>query len=99
MRAELYVDGLDQHSRPFGAQRLIARLTGAAWETMREVNRAERQKLSGDHGVELLLRYLEESVLDLPIPEAGRRLKTFLFGQKRVVGESMKVYASKTARR
>ena len=59
MRAELYVDGLDRKSRPVGAQRLIARLTGAAWETMREVNRAERQKLSGDGGVEMLLRYLE----------------------------------------
>ena len=70
-RAELYVDGLDRKARPHGASRLIARLQGAAWETMREVDRAERQKLCGDNGVELILKYLEESVLDLPIPEAG----------------------------
>ena len=53
MRAELYVDGLDWKSRPFGASRLIARLQGAAWETMKEVSRAERQKLCGENGVEL----------------------------------------------
>eukprot|EP00974_Lingulodinium_polyedra_P048754 4682638-Lingulodinium_polyedra.AAC.1 len=95
MRAELYVDGLDHRNRPYGASRLIANLRGAAWETMREVSREERKKLRGDDGVELLLRYLEESVLDLPIPEAGKRLKNFLFGQKRLPGESMKIYASK----
>eukprot|EP00969_Alexandrium_andersonii_P134622 5956338-Alexandrium_andersonii.AAC.1 len=34
-------------------------------------------------------------MLDLPIPEAGKRLKHFLFGKKRLPGESMKIYASK----
>ena len=89
------MDGLDRKSRPHGASRLIVRLKGAAWETMREVNRAERQKLCGEDGVKLLLTYLDTSVLDLPIPEAGRWLKTFLFGQKRLAGGSMQVYVGK----
>lgn len=95
LKAELYAESLSWRDQGRAGPSLARSLTGTAWEAFKEVDAIQRQKLKGTDGVQLLLSFLEKTILDLPIPEGGRLLKDYLFGTKRTSGESMKVYSSR----
>ena len=94
-KAEWYAEGLTSRERDTAGTRLAAALTGDAAQALKEIDKEERWKLKTEQGVALLLDYLEDSILDTPVPEAGRRLRSYLVQLRRNPGESMKVYASR----
>lgn len=59
--------------RDFAASRLAQRLTGQAWKALESLNRSEREKFSGRDGLQKYLKFLEDTIMDLPIPELANR--------------------------
>ena len=76
--------------------KLAAALAADAWKALEEVSDEGIDMVSALGCEDVLLRLLEESLLDLPIPEASKFMREYLFHFKRKLGESMKVYAQRS---
>ena len=55
--------------------KLAAALTADAWKALEEVSDEGIDMVSAPGGEDVLLRFLEESLLDLPIPEASKFMR------------------------
>ena len=71
---------------------LASALTGEAERALEEISEEGIQLIFSDGGWQALLHFLEDSLLDLPIPEASKLLREYFFNFKRKLGESMKAY-------
>ena len=72
-------------------------VTGEAEKALKEISEEGTALISSDGGWQALLHFLEDSLLDLPIPEASKLLREFFFNFKRKLGESMKAYSQRVA--
>ena len=78
--------------------KLAAALTADAWKALEEISEEGIDLISAPGGEDVLIRYLEESPLDLPIPEAAKCMREYLFQFHCKSGESMKGLRSEVAR-
>jgi len=59
--------------------RIVARLTSTAWKIIKDLN-AEDQRRLCDSGVQDLTTFLRTQLLEMGIPEVGKRLVNTLEG-------------------
>ena len=81
-----------KHKAQVGPQ-LAQVLVDEAWKALEEISDEGMDLIGTVGGEKILLKFLEESLLDLPIPEASKYMKEYLFALRRRTGESMKAYA------
>lgn len=62
---------------------------------MESLNRSERAKFQGSGGLERYLKFLEDTIMDLPIPGLANRFTEYFYGFKCENGETMKMYDTK----
>ena len=74
-RAKRYVAGLSHKEKAVAGARLAAALTGEAWKALEEVSDEGQELLEKRGGHKTLLKFLDETLMDEPIPEAATYLK------------------------
>ena len=84
-----------KHKAQVGPQ-LAQSLVDEAWKALEEISDEGMDLIGTVGGEKILLKFLEESLLDLPIPEASKYMKEYLFALRRRTGESMKAYAQRS---
>ena len=95
-RVKWYVAGLSQKDKGVAGARLAAALTGEAWKALEEVSDEGQELLEQHGGHKTLLKFLDETLMDEPIPEAAKYLKEYLFVMRRRHNEGMKAYAQRS---
>ena len=95
-RIKWFVSGLSWKEKETAGPRIAAVLTGDAWKALEEINDEGRELIQQAGGDQVLVDFLEETLLDLPIPEASKYMKEYLFTIKRKNSESMKAYAQRS---
>ncbi|CAK0843897.1 unnamed protein product [Prorocentrum cordatum] len=96
-RVKWYVAGLPHRDKQVAGARLAAALTGEAWKALEEVSDEGRELLEKTGGHKILLEFLDETLMDEPIPpEAAKYLKEYLFTLRRRNNEGMKAYAQRS---
>ena len=63
--------------------RLAAALTGEAWKALEEVSDEGQELLEKRGGHKTLLKFLDETLMDEPMPEAAKYFKEYLFTLRR----------------
>ena len=92
-RVRWYTSGLSEKDIATAGPRIAANLSGDAWKALKEITEDGQALLRRPGGEKILLKFLEESLVDAELPEAGRLMKEYLFSLRRRLGESMKVYS------
>ena len=95
-RVKWYVAGLSHKDKAVAGARLAAALTGEAWKALEEVSDEGQELLEKHGGHKTLLKFLDETLMDEPIPEAAKHLKEYLFALRRKNNEGMKAYAQRS---
>ena len=95
-RVKWYVAGLSHRDKTVAGARLAAALTGEAWKALEEVSDEGQELLEKLGGHKTLLKFLDETLMDEPIPEAAKHLKEYLFTLRRRNNEGMKAYAQRS---
>ena len=88
--------GLSHKDKAVAGARLAAALTGEAWKALEEVSDEGQELLEKPGGHKTLLNFLDETLMDEPIPEAAKYLKEYLFVMRRRHNEGMKAYAQRS---
>ena len=91
-----YVAGLSHRDKTVAGARLASALTGEAWRALEEVSDEGQELLEKLGGHKTLLKFLDETLMDEPIPEAAKYLKEYLFTLRRKNNEGMKAYAQRS---
>ena len=95
-RVKWYVAGLSHKDKTVAGARLASALTGEAWKALEEVSDEGQELLEKLGGHKTLLKFLDETLMDEPIPEAAKYLKEYLFTLRRKNNEGMKAYAQRS---
>ena len=95
-RVKWYVAGLSHKDKAVAGARLASALTGEAWKALEEVSDEGQELLEKRGGHKTLLKFLDETLMDEPIPEAAKHLKEYLFTLRRRNNEGMKAYAQRS---
>ena len=94
-RVRWYTNSLPEKDLDTAGPRIAAQLTGDAWRALEEITEDGQALLRRRGGERILLKFLEETLVDAALPEAGRLMKEYLFSLRRRAAESMKVYCQR----
>ena len=70
-RCEWYIAGLSDRDRKHGPSRIAQTLTDDAWDAIQELTPEDRSRLQAPEGLALLMEFLEDTIMDVPIPPTG----------------------------
>ena len=76
------------------AAHIAGNVTGKAWEHINRLSEEDQDKLA-DQGLDAVIKFFKDGLLENPIPEAGKHFREYVYKFRREKGESMKLYTAR----
>ena len=93
-KVEWFVLATPDKDKNYLAAKIAGNVTGSAWKAISRLKLKEKELIC-QGGVETLLKFLKEGLMENPIPEAGRHFRNYVYKFRREKGESMKLYTTR----
>ena len=90
-RALWYEKGLNDRDRRQAVARIVGTLSGPTWKLIQDLSKEDQTKLN-TLGVATLTRYLRDSLIEVGIPEVGKRFGEYLGRFHRKKGDTMRQF-------
>ena len=86
-----YERSLSEKDKPQAVARIVGKLSGTSWKLIQDLTTEDQGRLC-ESSVQELTQYLRSSILEIGVPEVGKRFNEYLgrFGRKK--GQTMRTY-------
>ena len=86
-----YERSLSENDKPQEVARIVGKLSGTSWKLIQDLSFEDQSRLC-ESSVQELTQYLRSSILEIGVPEVGKRFNEYLgrFGRKK--GQTMRFY-------
>ena len=86
-----YERGLSEKDKPQAVAKIVSRLHGTAWQVIKDLTSEDQARLCAST-IKELTTFLRDSILEVGIPEIGKRFGEYLGRFRRKEGQTMKIY-------